>query len=311
MPHYLHFRPSALSIVPQSPPLTVVQQYVAQRFGFLIHFNMFTFSNTHNYTADPNTFAPTTTDFISNWVSVAQAANAKYAYLTAKHQDGFCIWNTASVPANVTQTSWYQTGGGFDIVGQFCTQFRAAGINVGLYYSMPADSTFNALQVGGVYNGRTYKQYATLQLTELLTNYGPLVGIWGDLLFSGVTTPFSSDAARQAFIQGIQPNCLDVPNTHSVLPRGNILVYESINHGDPTPGNNTFPSELAENGLVGGIWFWQPPSKPPGVTATYETHMASIHSQNGTFTIGVGPDPSGHVPSDQASNLSIVGNSGK
>lgn len=312
----MNWKSDSFSMVPPPTPSGLEllrQQYVAQRFGFLIHFNMFTFSQTHNYTSNASVFNPSTTDFIDQWVTTAQAANAKYAYLVAKHQDGFCIWNTTSVPANVTQSSWYMTGGGFDVVGQFCTKFRAAGINVGLYYSMAQDATFSALQVGGIYNGMTYRQYATLQLTELLSNYGPLVGIWGDLLFLGYPGPFSSDAARAAFIHGLQPNCLDAPNTHAYnvgLSRGDILVYESVNHGDPTPGNNTYPSEFAENGLVGGIWFWQPPSKPPANTTTSETHMASIHSQNGTYNCGVGPDTTGHIPSDQVANLATLGNSG-
>lgn len=292
--------------------------YVALRYGFLIHFGMFTFSQTHNYTADPNVFAPSTTDFISNWVTVAQAANAKYAYLTAKHQDGFCLWNTASGATNVTQSSWYMTGGGFDVVSQFCSQMRAAGIQPGIYYSMAQDATFSGLQSGGLVNGRTYGQYAQLHLTELLSNYGNLVGIWGDLLFNGVTVPFSSDAARQAFIQALQPNCLDLPNTHAYnvgLARGQILVYEAVNHGDPSPGNNVFPSELAESGLVGGVWFWQPPNKAHASVVTSETHMTSIHGQNGTYTVGVGPDTTGHIPNspaadDQVTNLTTLGNSG-
>lgn len=302
--------PSGPSSIEPSPATL----YVAMKFGFLIHFGMYTFSQTHNYTADPNVFAPTTTDFIDNWVQTALAANAKYAYITAKHQDGWCGWNTATVPANVTQSSWYQTGGGFDVVGQFCTKMRSAGINPGIYYSMAEDATFSALQVGGIYNGMNYGQYARLQLTELLSNYGPLVGIWGDLLFSGVTVPFSSDAARQAFIHGLQPNCLDVPNTHAYnvgLARGDILLYEAVNHGDPSPGNNTFTSELAETDFAGGVWFYQPPPpKPTANLTTSETHMASIHGQNGTYTVGVGPDTTGHIASNQVTFLTTLGNSG-
>jgi alpha-L-fucosidase len=297
---------STVTTDPNSP-----DAYVALRYGFLIHFNMFTFSQTHNYTADPNVFNPSTTDFIANWVSVAQSANAKYAYITAKHADGFCIWNTATVPANVTQSSWYQTGGGFDLASEFCTQMRSAGIKPGFYYSMPVDATFGALQTGGIYNGMNYSQYAQAQLAELLSNYGPLVGIWGDLLTNGVTVPYGSDAARKAAYHSLNPGCLDVPNTHAYFspPRGDIKVFEAVNHQDPSPGNNPYPAELAETDFTGGLWFWHPLYSINPLT-TAEPHMSSIHSQNGTYTAGVGPDQTGHITSDQVTYLTTLGNSG-
>lgn len=280
--------------------------YVALKYGFLIHFNMYTYSQTHAANQPINTFSPTSNNFISQWVTTAQAAGALYCGLTAKHIDGFCIWNTTSTNYNVTQTSWYQTGGGFDIVGQFCTQMRAAGIVPVLYFSM-SDNTYS-----GGFSGSslTLLQYTQLQLKELLQNYGAITGIWSDPDYGTVTRPFVSDGDRNTFIRNLQPSCLDIPNRH-VYDQGllgDILVSEA-----QQPVNQTvLPQEMAETGFSANtLWFWHSgytlkPVGNHGAAGTLANDMFITHNRNGTFTLGVGPDQTGAIPSDivtQTTNL--------
>lgn len=281
--------------------------YIALRYGFLIHFNMYTFSQTHAANQPINTFAPSTTNFIAQWVTTAQAAGIKCCGLTAKHEDGFCVWNTASTTYNVTQTSWYKTGGGFDIVAQFCTQMRAAGIVPVLYFSMQ-DNTYS-----GGFSGSalTFKQYVELQLTELLSNYGAITGIWSDGDYGGATTPFASDGDRNTFIRNLQPNCLDLPNRHVYNQGllGDILVFEAQ---QPNSGTSV-PQEMAETSFNNGntLWFWTSGYSLKTVgdhntAGTLANDMFVTHNRNGTYTLGVGPDQTGAIPSDivtQTTNL--------
>jgi alpha-L-fucosidase len=310
-PFILRARPSDAQGIVFNGMAALRSAYVALRYGFLIHFNMYTFSQTHAANQAINTFAPSTTNFIAQWVTTAQAAGIKYCGLTAKHIDGFCIWNTASTNYNVTQTTWYQSGGGFDIVGQFCTQMRAAGIAPVLYFSM-SDNTYSGGFSG---SGLSALNYAKLQLTELLTNYGAIAGIWSDPDYgSGPNNslPFLSDGQRNTFIHNLQPNCLDLKNSHVGnlgLSLADIILYEAV---QPT-NQLAYPQEMAETSFgPNTLWFWQPgyTLKPVGdhnTAGTMANDMFITHNRNGTFTAGVGPNQTGAIPSDIVTQLTSLG----
>ena len=76
------------------------------------------------------------------WAKYAKAAGMKYAVLTAKHHEGFCLWDTKYTDYKITNTPFRrgtgngERGTGRDIVKEFCDAFRAEGIRVGLYYSL-------------------------------------------------------------------------------------------------------------------------------------------------------------------------------
>lgn len=71
-------------------------------------------------------------DWASRWAAAVKDAGAGYAFLTAKHHDGFCLWPTALTDYNVTRTP----ARGRDLVREFVDATRAAGLRVGLYYSL-------------------------------------------------------------------------------------------------------------------------------------------------------------------------------
>ena len=65
------------------------------------------------------------------WARAAREAGMKYAVLTAKHHDGFCLFDTQTTDWKSTKTPF-----GRDIVAEFLEAFRAEGLKVGLYYSI-------------------------------------------------------------------------------------------------------------------------------------------------------------------------------
>ena len=65
------------------------------------------------------------------WAETAQRVGFKYACLTTRHQDGYCLWNTATTDYSSAAQAPQR-----DLVGEFIEAFRATGLRIGLYYSL-------------------------------------------------------------------------------------------------------------------------------------------------------------------------------
>lgn len=111
------------------------------------------------------------------WADVARRAGMKYAVLTTRHHDGFCLWNSG-----VTDYSTARQAAGRDFVREYTEAFRAAGLRVGLYYSL-ADWRIPAYWEGPEHDPSgwdAFREYVHAQVRELLTGYGPIDVIWFD-----------------------------------------------------------------------------------------------------------------------------------
>lgn len=138
-----------------------------------IHFGVNTFTNREwgDGREDPAVFAPSALD-ARQWARTARAAGFRAMILTAKHHDGFCLWPTRTTIHSVARSPW-RAGQG-DLVREFVTACRAESLRPGLYLS-PWDR--NAPLYG---DSPRYNEFYWAQLTELLTNYGPLAEVWFD-----------------------------------------------------------------------------------------------------------------------------------
>jgi alpha-L-fucosidase len=141
--------------------------------AIFIHFGVNTFTNREwgDGKEDPAIFAPSRLD-ARQWARAARAGGARAMVLTAKHHDGFCLWPTRTTKHSVAASPW--RGGGGDLVREFVEACRAEGLRPGLYLS-PWDRN-NPLYG----DSPRYNDLYAEQLTELLTNYGPLAEIWFD-----------------------------------------------------------------------------------------------------------------------------------
>ena len=142
-------------------------------FGMFLHFGVNTFNGVEwsDGTLSPRTFDPSACD-PAQWVDAAVRAGARYAILTAKHHDGFCLWPTATTDYSVVSSPW--RGGQGDVVREFTDACAAAGIGAGLYLS-PWDRN-----AGCYADPAAYDDFYARQLTELCTRYGDLVELWFD-----------------------------------------------------------------------------------------------------------------------------------
>ena len=141
-------------------------------FMAFFHFTINTFTNLEWGTGeeDPGIFNPTALD-TRQWLRVAHEAGIRLAILTAKHHDGFCLWPSHYTTHSVKYSS-YREGQG-DVVREFVEACHTFDIKVGLYLS-PWD------RHDARYGTDAYNTYFKHQLTELLTQYGPIAEVWFD-----------------------------------------------------------------------------------------------------------------------------------
>lgn len=189
-----------------------MQWWTNARFGMFIHWGLYALPARHEWVRNheritneqyqkyfdhfnPDEFNP------KEWAKKAKAAGMKYAVLTTKHHEGFCLFDSKYTDYKSTKTQARR-----DLVKEFVDAFRAEGIKIGFYYSLidwhhpdfliddyhplraeGSDDVKKAAYVKlnqGKEMGR-YRTYLKNQITELLTNYGKIDILWLDFSYPG------------------------------------------------------------------------------------------------------------------------------
>jgi len=137
-----------------------------------LHFTVNTFTNKEwGYgDEDPNIFQPSQFD-ADAIVKALEIGGMRGVILTCKHHDGFCLWPTQTTEHSVRSSSW-RSGQG-DVVRDVAAAAAARGLKFGVYLS-PWDRN------NPHYGTPRYIEIYRQQLTELLTNYGPIFEVWHD-----------------------------------------------------------------------------------------------------------------------------------
>jgi alpha-L-fucosidase len=230
-------------------------------------------------TFNPRKFHP------EDWAALAKLAGMKYVVFTAKHHSGFTMFKTATTDYSVMNTPFKR-----DITGEVLAAFREQGIAPGLYYS-PDDFWWlhkngKDLQrnIPGVQpaNNPGLMKYDQTQITEMLTNYGPI-----DLIFFDGQAQGLRDLAWK-----LQPNI--------VVTRGAIETPEQYVPGVPLDG--AWESNLT----MGTEW----PYKATNETYKSGTELISLlvetRAKGGNLLLNVGPKPDGELPIEQEARLREV-----
>ncbi len=154
-------------------PTAAQLQWQRDELAMFLHFGVNTFTDREwgDGTESPTIFDPSALD-ARQWARVARASGFRAMVLTAKHHDGFCLWPTATTSHSVKSSPF--RGGDGDVVREFVDACRAEGLRPGLYCS-PWDR--NHPTYG---DSERYNQVLHQQLTELLTQYGPIHEVWFD-----------------------------------------------------------------------------------------------------------------------------------
>jgi len=193
-----------------------LEWWTEDRFGLFIHWGLYALPARHEWIKkrehistedyqryfdhfDPTEYNP------KEWAKKAKAAGMKYAVLTAKHHEGFCLFDSKFTEYKSTNTPAKR-----DLLREYVDAFRAEGIKIGIYYSLidwhhpdftidknhpqhfqgdeKKDSKAAAKYYHTVNKGKDmnrYRQYMKNQITELLSNYGKIDIIWPDYSYPG------------------------------------------------------------------------------------------------------------------------------
>lgn len=205
---------------PLTTPTPRQALFMEQELGVFFHFTLNTFcGDEHGDGGRPATlFDPAELD-ADQWILAAKAMGARYAVLTARHEDGFCLWPTATTDYCVRNSPWRDGAG--DVVGEFVAACRRHGLRPGLYFSpnynahelfRPADrpvrwgAHWDSITRARFADRAFYEQYKALELEqvrELCTRYGELFYFWMDHWNDNEVCREVTDLLRR-----LQPECL-------------------------------------------------------------------------------------------------------
>ncbi len=236
------------------------------------------------------------------WADTARRGGMKYAVLTTRHHDGYCLWDTA-----LTDYSSIRQAPKRDFIAEYVEAFRAAGLRVGLYYSF-LDFRIPAYfddPVKDPEGWRGIKDYIYGQVREILTNYGKIDVIWFDGLWPRKAVDLDSRALI-AMIRELQPDILindrleypqhshfwQMPH-HPQVPKEEELG----DFGTPEQGIYGSPDHLWESCQTSTVrlWGYAPGERWRPAEEILET-LVKCASGEGNFLLNVGPAPDGQFP---------------
>ena len=162
-----------VDMVSRLVPTAQQLEWQQMEFTAFLHFGMNTFTGNEwgHGTDSPELFNPTELD-CEQWVKALKDGGFKMALITAKHHDGFCLWQTATTEYSVKNSPWKDGRG--DVVRELRDACEKYGMKFGVYLS-PWDR--NAPSYG---DSPAYNKFFIDQLTELLSNYGEVHEVWFD-----------------------------------------------------------------------------------------------------------------------------------
>jgi alpha-L-fucosidase len=308
------------------------QEFQDDKFGMFIHWGVYSVLGDgewvfHNrkltlqeYERVPQFFDPEKFD-AKAWVSLAKAAGMKYITITSRHHDGFAMFDSKVSDWNIVQRTPYAK----DPLKMLADECHRQGIKLFFYYSQldwhhpdyfPRGKT--AMDQGSWDNGRpdhgdwnAYLDYMNGQLRELLTNYGPVGGIW----FDGVWDKPEADWQLQKtywLIHQLQPAALIIPNHHETpKPGEDVQTFEKDLPGQNSAGFNTkFVSDqlpLESSNTLNGSWGFNISDSRYKSGEEVEEMLVRAAGNNSNLLLNIGPMPNGEIQAEFVTRLRAVG----
>ncbi|MEP7251520.1 MAG: alpha-L-fucosidase [Ginsengibacter sp.] len=328
---------SAQSYTPSPENLKAREWFSDAKFGLFIHWGPFSIPGdgewvmnnrnitVKNYTRLMHFFNPIDFD-AAQWVSMAKNAGMKYITLITRHHDGFSMWDTKYSDFNIMNTPYKK-----DVVKMIADECHKQGIKLFLYYSLldwRREDYPHETGRTGQHSGRTghgdyasYLQFMKNQLTELLTNYGEIAGIWFDGHWDQTKPEGEKDRSSRinwhydeiyGLIHQLQPQCLIGNNHHlTPFPGEDFQMFERDLPGENKSGlsfqeaSQKLPLETCET--MNNSWGFN-------ITDTnYKSSKQLIHylvnasGRNANFLLNVGPMPNGQIQQEFQDTLKEMG----
>ncbi|MBW1947862.1 MAG: alpha-L-fucosidase [Deltaproteobacteria bacterium] len=274
------------------------------RYGMFIHYGLFSYQGKEaswpicferipfeEYKGLADVFDPEKLD-IDKWAKLACESGMKYMCLTARHHDGFALWDSKASDFNSVKTKC-----GRDLVKEYVEACRRHGLRVGLYYSVAdwGDEGFLSGPRKDPSKWRRFVSVAHQQLTELMSNYGKI----DYLFYDGCPPPDKWGCAEiNARIRNLQPD---------ILISDRCLMDEDVKSFEQRiPGED--PGKLWETcmtinkswGYNYGDLYWKSPRE------IIYTLITCAHN-GGNLLLNVGPRGEGTIQEEAVEVLRVVG----
>ena len=272
---------------------------------------------------DPVDYDPKT------WVRLAKEAGMKYVVLTAKHHDGFCLFDSKLTDYKATNTK-----AGLDLVREFVDACREEGLKVGLYFSIidwhhPDFPKYGDRQ-HPMRNNVAYKDekidfdryldYMHGQVKELVTNYGKLDLLWFDFSYDDMTGEkwkatdlikmvrhYQPDVIIDNRLEGAGDNHGSIATEHPLIYSGDFASPEQIipPKGVCDVNGEPIPWELcATMNNHWGYCNFDHQYKTPEMLVR---KLVECVSKGGNMILNVGPDAKGKFPKESSAILAEIG----
>jgi alpha-L-fucosidase len=325
----LPFVCSASKAESPAPPQETPQQkwFRDAKFGMFIHWGVYSVLGDGEWVMNnrgmpiseyeklPPKFNPTEYDPVA-WVALAKAAGMKYITITSKHHDGFAMFATKQSDWNIVDRTPYKK----DVLKMLADECHKQGIKLFFYYSQldwhnpdyfPRGHTGKT--AGRPESGDWYKylDYMDAQLTELLTNYGPIGGIW----FDGWWDKPEADWRLQKtynLIHRLQPTALIGSNHHQKpFPGEDFQMFEKDLPGHSTQDFNkeseigALPLETCDT--INNAWGYNKNDKHFKSPTDLIHYLVRAAGYDSNFLLNIGPMPTGEIQPEFVERLKAMG----
>ena len=233
------------------------------------------------------------------WVEAAEKAGMKYIVLTAKHHDGFCLWDTETTDHGIMHTPY-----GKDVCAQLADAAHRHGMRIGWYFTAQEWYDPDCSSPDG--NDRFVARMKT-QLRELLTNYGHIDLVWFD--FDGYPSPANPQDMFD-YVRGLAPDIVINNRLYPLIGEESHAYVGSCGmYATPEQfvgGYGDVPWETCSTSSTSRQWsirYNDPPR--PMEDLVWETVGAA--GGNGNMLMNVGPDSLGVILPEYVERLAEVG----
>ena len=303
------------------------QWFQNAKFGMFIHWGVYSVLgdgewvmnnqriDKKTYEKLPAFFNPIDYDPVE-WVALAKAAGMKYITITSKHHDGFAMFDSKLTNWDIVDRTPYKK----DVLKMLADECRKEGIKLFFYHSQldwyqddyyPRGNTGHT--AGRPDKGDWYKylDFMDGQLTELLTNYGEIGGIWFDGFWDKRDADWRVDKTY-SLIHSLQPDCMIGSNHHlATIPGEDFQMFEKDLPGHQTTGFNpeqtigALPLETCET--MNNSWGFNLQDSYYKSTKDLIQYLVKAAGYNANFLLNVGPMPNGKIQPEFTSTLKEIG----
>jgi alpha-L-fucosidase len=233
------------------------------------------------------------------WVNLAREAGMKYMVVTAKHHDGFALFDSKVTEWDAVDA----TPSHRDLLKPIVEECRKQGMPLGFHYSQALDWW----HPGGARSGNAWDEsqkgsfddylakIAVPQIKELIANYGPVANFFFD-------TPVQMNAYRAAAIEAVLPPS---SRTNNRLYPGSAGTYISYENQLPARPDRERPWELCLT--CNNTWGFKSGDRNWKSSAALLRVLIDCVSQGGNVLLNVGPDANGKIPEPAAKSLREIG----